>query len=229
MDRWSARRGSRLTLALVLLFSVVVWASLPGLAGALAKNVILLVGDGLGFGPIQFARNVLAGPGGRLSFERLPYVGLVTTYSANQWVTDSAAAATAMATGYKTNNGMVSVKPDGTPVKTVLEAAQGAGKAVGLISTNTVYDATPAAFGAHWGKRSGSDAIAAQLVDRKIDVILGGGSDQFFPKGVGPGKRGDGKNLWTKRRRPATPTSRTRRSWRRRVGRSSSASSPPPT
>lgn len=194
MKGFTGRKGLRGGLVLVLLLSVVFSLSLTALAGSV-KNVILLIGDGMGFGPIQYARNILVGPGERLSFEELPYVGLVTTYSANQWVTDSAAAATAMATGYKTNNGMISVTPDGTPVKTILEAAQEAGKAVGLVSTNTVYDATPAAFGAHWGQRSGSDAIAAQLVAKRIDVILGGGSAQFFPKGVGPGKRADGKNL----------------------------------
>ncbi|MDI6870550.1 MAG: alkaline phosphatase [Bacillota bacterium] len=193
MIRRSGRKGTRSGLVVILILSAVLWLSAVSLAQV--KNVILLIGDGMGFGAIQYARNILVGPDGRLAFEKLPFVGLVTTYSANQWVTDSAAAATAMATGYKTNNGMISVKPDGTPVKTVLEAAQETGKAVGLISTNTVYDATPAAFGAHWAQRSGSDAIAAQLVSRKIDVILGGGSDQFFPKGVGPGKRGDGRNL----------------------------------
>ncbi|MGE5553644.1 MAG: alkaline phosphatase [Betaproteobacteria bacterium] len=194
--RLAERKGAQLGVIMFLLFSVAVWVPVPALAGeAQVKNVILLVGDGMGFGAVQYARNVLVGPGGRLAFEKLPYVGLVTTYAANGWVTDSAAAATAMATGFKTNNGMVAVKPDGTPVKTILEAAQEAGKAVGLISTNTIYDATPAAFGAHWGKRSGSDEIAAQLVERKIDVLLGGGADRFFPTGVGPGKRGDGKNL----------------------------------
>lgn len=190
-------RSSRNRRGLVVVLLTLVLAALPlmALAAAPVKNVILLVGDGMGFGAVQFARNMLVGPGGRLAFERLPYVGLVTTYSADQWVTDSAAAATAMATGHKTRNGMISVKPDGTEVKTVLEAAQEAGKAVGLISTNTIYDATPAAFGAHWGQRSGSDQISEQLVAKRIDVLLGGGSDRFLPKGVGPGKRGDGKNL----------------------------------
>lgn len=188
------RKYARSSAVLVFLIVALLTFSSLSLAGQV-KNVILMVGDGMGFGAIQYGRNILVGPEGRLSFEKLPYVGLVTTYSADQWVTDSAAAATAMATGYKTKNGMIAVKPDGTPVKTVLEAAQEAGKAVGLISTNTIYDATPAAFGSHWGQRSGSSAIAAQLVEHKIDVLLGGGADQFFPKGVGPGVRADGVNL----------------------------------
>ncbi|MCL4514370.1 MAG: alkaline phosphatase [Firmicutes bacterium] len=196
MNKFSNSKVSRLSIVVLLLVSAMLLMVFPSFAAeGQVKNVILLIGDGMGFGPTQYARNILVGPEGRLTFEKFPYVGLVSTYSANQWVTDSAAAATAMATGYKTNNEMIGVKPDGTPVKTVLEAAQQAGKAVGLISTNTIYDATPAAFGAHFAARSGSDAIAAQLVDHQIDVLLGGGSDRFLPKGVGPGKRADGKNL----------------------------------
>lgn len=189
------KRGWRSTLVLLLLVSLLLLVPFNALAAGKVKNVILLIGDGMGFGSIQYARNILVGPEGRLVFENFPYIGLVTTSSANKWVTDSAAAATAMATGYKTNNEMISVKPDGTPVKTILEAAQEAGKAVGLVSTNTIYDATPAAFGSHWATRGGSEAIAAQLVAHNINVLLGGGLDQFLPKTIPPGKRTDGRNL----------------------------------
>lgn len=159
------------------------------------KNVIYMIGDGMGIGAVQLGRNALVGPDGRLAMETFPVVGLVTTYSANSAVTDSAAAGTALATGHKTNNGMVAVLPDGTPVTTILEAAQKKGMATGLISTNTLYDATPAAFGAHWGTRGGSAEIAAQLIDNGIDVLLGGGSSYFLPKGEADGKRADGRNL----------------------------------
>lgn len=78
-----------------------------------AKNVVLCIGDGMGFGVLQLARNVLLGPDGRFVFEAFPNVALVTTHALNNVVTDSAAAGTAIATGHKTNNGMISVLPDG--------------------------------------------------------------------------------------------------------------------
>ncbi len=184
----------------VLLVSVLLILSLAAV-GVLAqsplpvKNVIFLIGDGMGIGAVQLGRNALVGPDGRLAMETFPVVGLATTFSADSAVTDSAAAGTALATGHKTNNGMVAVLPDGTAVTTILEAAQKKGMATGLISTNTLYDATPATFGSHWGTRGGSAEISAQLIDNGIDVLLGGGTSYFLPKGVDVGKRTDGRNL----------------------------------
>lgn len=187
---------------------LVVALAVAGLGNAAAttpqiRNVIVMVGDGMGIGAITLGRNAIVGQEGRLAFETFPVTGLLSTYSANGIVTDSAAAGTALATGYKTYNGVIAMAPrqaaqGGTefyPVKTLLEASQEAGKAVALVSTNTVYDATPAAFGSHWGTRGGSDEIAAQIFDKKIDVILGGGKDRFLPKGVDVGKRADGRDL----------------------------------
>lgn len=185
------------TVFLALLLSLALLVPAVSAAAPLpVKNVIFMIGDGMGIGAVQLARNALVGPNGRLVMETFPAVGLATTFSADNAVTDSAAAGTALATGHKTKNGMVSVLPDGTtPVTTILEAAQKKGLATGLISTNTIYDATPAAFGAHWGTRGGSAEIAAQLLDHNIDVLLGGGSAYFFPAGVEDGVRKDGRNL----------------------------------
>jgi len=185
------------TVALVALFGSVVFAASgePGANASQAKNVILCIGDGMGFGALQVSRNALLGPDGRFPFETFPNVAIVTTHSLNNTVTDSAAAATAIATGHKTNNGIISVLPDGTVVPTILEAMRAAGKATGLVVTNTIYDATPAAFGAHWGTRGGSQEIAAQLFDSGIDVLLGGGRDQYLPSGKGDGKRKDGRDI----------------------------------
>lgn len=192
--------------SLILATLLVVALSLVGLGNAQAfeptiRNVIVMVGDGMGIGAVTLGRNAVVGQEGRLAFELFPATGLVSTYSANNIVTDSAAAGTALATGYKTNNGVIGMAPKpGSPtelikVKTLLEAAQEAGKSVGLVSTNTVYDATPAAFGSHWGTRGGSSEIAAQIFDKHVDVILGGGYDQFLPNTVKGGKRADGRNL----------------------------------
>lgn len=186
----------KVMLAVVLVFLLACTAVATGAPQpARAKNVILCIGDGMGFGAIQLARNVLLGPDGRFVFETFPNVSIVTTHSLDNPVTDSAAAATAIATGFKTNNGMISMLPDGTKLTTILEAMQKAGKATGLIATNTIYDATPAAFGSHWNTRGGSEQIAAQLFDAGIDVLLGGGRDQYLPAGKGDGKRKDGRDI----------------------------------
>ena len=72
---------------------------------------------------------------------------------------------------------------------------QAAGKAAGIVVTNTVYDATPAGFSAHWNTRGGSEQIALQQFEKGLDVLLGGGRDQFRPAGIEDGKRTDGRNL----------------------------------
>lgn len=148
------------------------------------KNVIYLIGDGMGIGETTMARQALVGSMERLNFEKFPNVSVVTTFSADAKynnVTDSAAAGTALATGHKTLNQRIAVDENGVAWETLLEAAQREGKKVGIISTNTVYDATPAAFTAHDAARSSSAAIALQIATKGVDVILGGGADYFKP------------------------------------------------
>lgn len=161
-----------------------------------AKNVILLVGDGMGQAHRLAAQLASVGIDGRLVMDRLPCAGLMGTACVDPatFVTDSAAAATALATGVKTRNGAVAVDPNGRPVPTILELAKHAGKATGLITTCQITDATPAAFGAHVPARGDQSEIARQYVEETgVDVILGGGEDWWYPAGD-PGAFGDDPN-----------------------------------
>lgn len=147
------------------------------------RNVILLIGDGMGLGQMEIARLFEHGRNGRLFLETLPNVALAHTYSANNNVTDSAAGGTALATGQKTKNEMIGVTKNGQETNSILDLCQLHEKKVGVISTNTVTDATPAAFTASVSNRwSGQPEIARQQLEHKIDVILGGGSRFFEEK-----------------------------------------------
>ncbi len=150
-----------------------------------ARNVILLIGDGMGQAHRFAGQLASVGLHHRLLMDRMPVAGLMRTTSADPttFVTDSAAAATAMATGVKTYNGAISLGPDQLPVPTVLEIARWAGKSVGLVTTCQVTDATPAAFGAHVAQRSDQREIARQFLEEsRVDVILGGGAAFWHPE-----------------------------------------------
>jgi alkaline phosphatase len=143
--------------------------------GAPPKNVILLIGDGMGFEQVRAANYYNGGP---LSFETLPYQGEVTTHSASSSVTDSAAAGTAMATGVKVNNGVISmaIPGDGSELETVLEFSQDLGKRTGLVTTTAITHATPAAFGAHEPDRDNAANIADDYINQtRPNVLFGGG------------------------------------------------------
>ncbi|WP_309484807.1 alkaline phosphatase [Bacillus aquiflavi] len=147
------------------------------------KNVIMMLGDGMGVGQLEIARLLEHGKEGSLFIETLPHVALMRTYSNNNFVTDSAAGGTGIATSVKTNNGMIGVKPNGKEVKSILDAFQHAGKKVGIISNNTVTDATPASFtGSTTDRWNGQEKIAREMLKNKYDVILGGGSIYFSPE-----------------------------------------------
>lgn len=185
-------RIARQRLALTVLALVVLASSC--LAANAPRNIIFLLGDGMGVGPIAAAR--CAGPGrdGRLAMDTMPYTGLAITFSANALVTDSAAAGTALATGVKTNNKTISIDPHGRRLKTILELAKSMGKSTGIVSTKFITDATPAVFVAHADSRYSNDDIAVQIVNSGVDVVLGGGKQYFEPKADG-GARKDDKNL----------------------------------
>jgi alkaline phosphatase len=174
-------------------------------ATAAKRNVILLVGDGLGATALTMARNYHLGAAGRLEIDRLPVTGSCTTWAVEEddptrpdYVTDSSSSATAMATGRKTSNRRVSTEP-GTdaPLATILEQARRAGYRTGLVSTAHLADATPAAFAAHVNYRwcfdpammaacptfakmsGGPGSIVEQMIDVRPDVLLGGGAASF--------------------------------------------------
>src|ERR1051325_7448340 len=163
--------------------------------GVRARNVIFLIGDGMGEQEIALARNYQVGAAGRLTMDKLPVTGVATTYSLQEkdpakpdYVTDSAAGATAWTTGHKTSNGRISTAAGtNTILKTILEIAQERGYRTGNVTTAELTDATPAALGAHENDRrcegpsdmarcpqfktdaGGPGSIAEQLVDHKID------------------------------------------------------------
>jgi len=129
---------------------------------------------------------IAAGRDGRLAMDHLPVAGQMGTMCVDPatFVTDSAAAATAIATGVKTVNGCVAIDRNGREQRTILELAKASGRSVGLISNCQITDATPAAFGAHVPHRADQSEVARQYIERSgVDVILGGGGAHWFPAG----------------------------------------------
>jgi alkaline phosphatase len=140
-------------------------------------NIILCIGDGMGFEQVKAAGIYKTGVSGSLEFESLEYANQMSTYSADNWITDSAASATAMATGHKVNNHVVStaIPGDGSELVTVLEFLKDKGKSTGLVTTTHITDATPACFGAHEKSRTNYDAIASDYVNGSKPIVLFGG------------------------------------------------------
>ncbi|WP_053143990.1 alkaline phosphatase [Erwinia billingiae] len=170
-----------------------------------AKNVILLIGDGMGDSEITAARNYAEGAGGFFKgIDALPLTGQYTHYALDKkthkpdYVTDSAASATAWSTGVKSYNGAIGVDVNGNDRPTIMEMAKAAGKATGNVSTAELEDATPAAQIAHVTSRKcygpektselcaanalekgGRGSIAEQLLNARADVTFGGGGKTF--------------------------------------------------
>ncbi|MBT2215598.1 alkaline phosphatase [Virgibacillus dakarensis] len=171
-----------------------------------AKNVILLVGDGMGQNQVSAAAYYKGSGYGAedLIVDQFTNVGYARTFSHDNTVTDSAAAATAFSSTHKTDNGVLGKAPKNEEhheneehfnVDTVLESAEESGMSTGLVSTARITHATPAAFASHIGNRDEENNIAEQmLLNHDIEVLLGGGKRHFLPKDEG-GKREDGKNL----------------------------------
>ncbi|MGO4111008.1 alkaline phosphatase [Paenibacillus sp. YAF4_2] len=148
-----------------------------------AKNVVLFVGDGMGTAQRDAIRLATVGETGQLAMDSMPYVGLIHTSSTTA-ITDSAASATAYASGVKTYNGAIGVDANKKSVKTIMEYAKDKGMSTGLVTTSQITDATPAAFASHVEDRSKQSDIALQyLTKSKVDVLLGGGEDFWFPAG----------------------------------------------
>lgn len=179
IDRKKQNRLLWIIVAIILVITLVVAAVLFALnyvdsgvypdSEMRAKNVILMIGDGMGEQHIE-AGNIYRS--NKLNMERFAVIGEVMTRSLTPGATDSAAAATAMATGVKTYNGRISYK-DGKNLETVAELAKAAGKKVGVVVTKPVTDATPAAFLSHAKGRDDSESIARQLVDFNADILFG--------------------------------------------------------
>ncbi len=154
------------------------------------KNVVLLIGDG--FGP-AYATMARVAAGRPLALDAI-LAGTVSTAATSSEVTDSAAGATAFSCGIKTYNGAIGVDATGAPCLTVLEAAEAAGLATGLVTTTRLTHATPAAFAAHVAGRDEEAEIAVQLLAAGVDVLFGGGL-RFFTPEAAYGSRSDGRDL----------------------------------
>ena len=141
------------------------------------KNVIYLIGDGMGFGAVS---TLLLSEDEPTGFEiASPVIGLSETCSANNYVTDSAAGGTALATGTRTNNGYAGADPDGNQLTSVLRKAQTYGMKTGIVVNTTLTEATPAAFYAGVTSRKFVYDIAKQFTESQVDVAIGGGLDHF--------------------------------------------------
>ncbi|GGO23952.1 alkaline phosphatase [Microbispora bryophytorum] len=152
-----------------------------------ARSVIFINGDGMSAAHREAARLSLAGLDGQLTMDKLPVSGQLSTspHDPKTAITDSAAAATAWATGTKTYNGAISVDVKGKPLPILGRQAKAAGKSTGLVTTSQVTDASPAAWFSQTADRAAQDEIARQyLAVSKPDVILGGGEDWWLPAGT---------------------------------------------
>ncbi|MEU6701225.1 alkaline phosphatase [Pseudonocardia sp. NPDC046786] len=151
-----------------------------------AKNVILVIGDGMSDTQILASRYLDRGRDEPLAMETVPHRARAATFSADDLVTDSAAAASSMGSGTLVENGSLNVTPDGanTLDETLGVLAQQAGKGVGLISTRDIANATPAGFASSVPDRDLQSEIAGQYLDNGIDVLLGGGESFFLPAGT---------------------------------------------
>lgn len=150
-----------------------------------AKNVIMMVSDGMGLGSLSLAHSYRQIFEKRLShweslYQSRPCVrALAETYSANSIVTDSAAAASAWGSGHRIHNGALNTLPNGEKLETLSQKLKKVGKRIGLVSTATITHATPAGFAVNQSSRGDEAEIAKQYLEREIDVLLGGGQ-KFF-------------------------------------------------
>jgi alkaline phosphatase len=151
----------------------------------LKKNIILMIGDGMGLTHITGARTV---NGGKLNMLTCSHIGIQSTHAVDKYVTDSGAATTAIACGQKTNHYYLGVDTDGNPLESILEMAVNKGLSTGLITTSSIVHATPAGFYAHTTDRFDYEGIALELLSKNVDFLAGGGL-KFF------NNRSDGLNL----------------------------------
>ena len=171
--------------------------------GQKPKNVILIIGDGMGLGAPQFASFYKYGCADGAYFHKLPVNGFCTTFSANRPVTDSAASATAFATGTKTSNGVLGLQVDEKHDRTnavrlvsVAARAKAKGRGVAILTSDPLYGATPGAFYAHVLSRGDLGKICEQASDCGYDVLVGSAQTELWlrPEAKG-GKRTDNRDL----------------------------------
>ena len=174
----------------LVLASFLVLFAVPGVTSSFGqtepRRIVLFIGDGVGASYWTAAVYEQAD----LAVREFRVAGLVDTRAATDDVTDSAASATAFATGVRTYNGAIGVDVEGDSLRTVLDLAKQRGMSTGLVATSSITHATPAAFAAHVPDRIMQYEIARQIADSDVDVLLGGGR-QFFD----PARRQDSLDL----------------------------------
>ena len=153
--------------------------------GKKVKNIIFMIGDGMGLEQVSCAWVV---NGGKLNLDVMPYTGFSRTYAVDKLITDSCAGGAALASGTKTKYGYIGLDPEGNVMDTALKKAQRAGKKTGLTVTCRINDATPAVFAVHAPARRMEEELSAQYVDSGVDFISGGGLHFWID-------RTDGRNL----------------------------------
>jgi alkaline phosphatase len=174
-------------LAVVLFFSLIGCSSNKYISDPTGepKNVILIIGDGMGLSHLYAAMSVSKKD---LNITRSNHIGFSRTQSYDDYITDSAASGTAMSTGHKTRNGIIGMRPDSTDVPTLIELSHRKGLAGGVVSTSAITHATPASFVAHCINRGYYEEIAKDFLITQPDVMIGGGFNHF-------GKRNDSVDL----------------------------------
>ena len=182
--------------------------------GAWGRDVVLFIGDGMSVPQRMVAEEFARKAGmGELAMNRMAHEATTRTYSASSLVTDSAAAATAIACGTKTTNGAVGVDSEGARAESVAERARALGKKVGIVTSVTINHATPAGFYAHQPDRAMKREIAQDLIDSGFELFMGGGlagaGEEFYAQAATQGyevcegseafyrlKPGEGKIWW---------------------------------
>ncbi|MGL4672899.1 MAG: alkaline phosphatase [Cetobacterium sp.] len=163
------------------------------------KNVIYFIGDGLGPSQRQiteYYKTEVLGQDGKLAMNSMPALGITTTHAADTLITDSAAAGTALATGFKTNNGMISMLPSGEKLKSLTDIAKNKDMKTGIITSTRLTHATPAVFVTTNSSRANEAEMAEDFVKANIDFYAGGGYRFFVPKtGEFKSSRKDEKNV----------------------------------
>lgn len=164
------------------------------------KHVFLFIGDGMASSQRQlgelYIKEITSDSNATLIMNSFPVTGMTTTSSEDSLVTDSAASATALATGHKTNSKMVGQTADGVKVKNIVEAARDKGMATGVISNVRITHATPASFLAHNESRYNENEMAVDVLESGATFIAGGGYRHFVPKdGELKSKREDNRDL----------------------------------
>ncbi len=153
--------------------------------GKKVKNVIFMIGDGMGFEQVSVG---WVANGGKLNMDQMPYLGASRTWCADKLITDSCAGGTSLSSGVKTKYGYIGLDADGEPVESNLTYAMRKGMKTGVTVTCRINDATPADFCVHGPSRKDEEGLAAQYVGCGVDFISGGGT-HFW------NRRSDGRNL----------------------------------